>query len=188
MILLALILAAATPSTDDPVSVLAESDALRARGLARGDPILLVAALTLAAAADGRVFLPGGATADIGYADRRAEAMRAAANDAGLLARIAALPDVDRGAVRGAGLTRLTTGSRGWSRRIAFRGGEPAILYARSGGGQPLTLTVRVGGRTLCLERRVSGRALCRWDPVATQNAIVEVTGGANTPFDLVTN
>lgn len=170
------------------MQALADSDALRAKALATSDPVLLVDALELAAVADGCVFALDGTIADVGYAQRRTEAIRAAAGRPDLLARIHALPDVDRGAVRGASLTRLDTGPRGWSQRIAFRGREVALVYARSGGGQPLTLTIRAGDRTICRIGRPSGRALCRWNPATAETATISVNGAKHVAFDLVTN
>lgn len=170
------------------MQALADSDALRAKAIAASDPVSLVDALELAAVAEGHVLAPDGTIADIGYTQRRTEAIRATAGRPDLRARIDALPDVDRGAVRGASLLRLDAGPRGWSQRIAFRGKEVALVYARSSGSQPLTLTVRAGDRAICRITRPSGHALCRWNPAREEMATISVNGARHVAFDLVTN
>lgn len=188
MFVFALMLMAGAPAPD-PVDLLARSDELHDRAVARQDAALLVDALELLAQARGHVFAPGGAAVDIGYDARRAEALRAAGDDARLLVRIAALPDADRGAVDGGSRARQNTDQGGaWSRRISFRAEELASVYARSHDGRPLTLTVRIDGKTRCREHRASGRAICLWRQKTAHEALIEVAGPGGMGFDIVTN
>lgn len=185
---LAIPAAATAQQQPEPIELLAASDAVRARAQASGDPVLLLAALTLLADATGHVFRPGGAPADVGYQQLWAEAERAVRGKPALEAALAKLPAPDRGA---GWRSQVETAerARGWSSAIRYDGGEDAMLYVRSLDRGPLNVSVRAAnGATLCNLTRAN--AVCRWPVARTQDYRIRVTtpGGERRGFELFTN
>ncbi len=133
---------AATPSGPQ---LLARSDALKAEALERGDNRLLKRAGVLADQAQGRTFTVDGRPAAVSGASAR-------------------------GAVSPVEQPNLSIRrDRPWRYRLAFRGREPAFVYARTTRRSPIELEVSdADGRLVCRSQAISGRAVCGWRPDRT--------------------
>lgn len=168
----------------DPVDLLVTADEL-----AQSDPASMLRSLELLHSAGGRVFTFDGRPADLGYDELYGKvhaALSLPGTDPVLRDRFASLPAPLRGH------------ARGWIRAevpaipieahdMTFRGGEPAIIYARAGRAIPIALTVTdARGRKVCSKRSKKGRALCRWEPRATMKVRVRIASGKFDKTDTV--
>ena len=157
---------AQTGSRADAMRALIRADHLRHDANAR--PGRLLAALEALLEAQGRILLPGGAVADVGYEtlyDQASAAIAAQGYPRHLLARLEKLPGVDRGAIGGVRqLDGAAVHEVGFE--VTFRGAEDAMVYVRGALNQPVALSIiDAQGRAVCEKQRKQGRVYCGWTP-----------------------
>lgn len=160
----------------DAVRALIRADHLRDG--AGAHPERLLAALEALLEARGRVLLPGGAAADVGYDalyEETSAAIAAHGHPRQLLARLEKLPGVDRGAIGGVRqLDSAAVHEVGFD--VTFRGAEDAMVYVRGESNQPVELLVSdAQGRVVCVRKRENGRAFCGWRPHHDQKVRIRV-------------
>lgn len=168
---------AQTGSQTDAMWALIRADQLR--NCADAHPERLLAALERLHEARGRILLPGGAAADVGYDtlyDQTSAAITAQGHPRHLLARLEKLPGVERGAIGG---VRQLDGAAVHEVLfdVTFRGTEDAMVYVRGALNQPVSLSIiDVQGKAVCDKQRKQGRVYCGWTPRRDQRVKIRAS------------